>query len=268
MLGVDPATINRDLRDVADATSSPTDAAEQKEENEPAVANATEPPAWFQDDVDPAKLAKTQESRKMTILNVWITPQVGLVATDSLHQALDGAPAESSKIITLPHFPAIISGVGLAQAIQTAAWHVNLSGLSFDEALSRFPEFIALTDVQTARLFRENSTDRADAGTDYVVVGWSRIRDRIIGRKFTQAKFGDHHAVDDIDPNASIPWQSGFVGPRGDTAENMAVLTRKQHCDISGLLGESGGEIIVAAVTRDAVNITKMGKLPAVGQRQ
>jgi hypothetical protein len=54
MLGVDPATVNRDLRDVADATLRPDGGTENGEEIEPPVADATTAPAWFQDDVDPA----------------------------------------------------------------------------------------------------------------------------------------------------------------------------------------------------------------------
>jgi hypothetical protein len=56
VLGVDVATVNRD---VADATPTLADSAESGQESESDVADAT--PAWFQRDSDPSKLAKRHE---------------------------------------------------------------------------------------------------------------------------------------------------------------------------------------------------------------
>ena len=64
MLGVDETTIRRDLgtKAPANAELAPEPAAETQGLGAANSANAE--PAWFQDDVDPAKLAKTQASRK------------------------------------------------------------------------------------------------------------------------------------------------------------------------------------------------------------
>ena len=53
MLGVGVATVNRDLDDVPDGTQSADESTEKHEVEPDDVPDGT--PAWFQDDVDPAK---------------------------------------------------------------------------------------------------------------------------------------------------------------------------------------------------------------------
>jgi len=57
LFGVDPMTINRDLR-VENATETTQNPNKTDEDKTPIVENSTQPAAWFQTDVDPSKEAK------------------------------------------------------------------------------------------------------------------------------------------------------------------------------------------------------------------
>ncbi len=67
----------------------------------------------------------------MSLLNVAVLPDRMFVATDSAASAGDGAPGHTSKLLPLPHVPAVLAGRGhvavLGMALMlTAEQHVGL----------------------------------------------------------------------------------------------------------------------------------------------
>ena len=204
----------------------------------------------------------------MTILNTWVEKDFAIVASDSACSDGAGMKGPASKIFPLVHCNAVIGVRGMLLYGSAQLISFNVQGYTFDQL------FDNMLDVVTSQHFNLRAIGAAKGvpealitGQETVLVGWSEVRQRMVGRVVRQAHAAPVFESLDIDPSYISPWADD-MGVADDQAmrdsTSMASCCQAQHelleSEFPGR-GFSGGTIICAELNRDETRIRRIGEL-------
>jgi hypothetical protein len=193
----------------------------------------------------------------LTILNAFVAPDVGLLATDG-----DVGGKTYGKIYPLPHISAAVAFRGSTGPAGRIALVAHSCGYSFDELAERWAE-ICSQEQSRAILCGDSVAQR---GIDAVLVGWSPKLERIIGIRATDL---DRKVRRDVcrsiaiaDFHIPVPCAlPELLQPR--TVAEMFALGRSQIANAQRLMRGTeheaafmpGYPFIVAEIKRDSLNL-------------
>lgn len=197
----------------------------------------------------------------MSIMNVWIDRDRALVAVDT--QALsqvDGKFRDASKLLALPHANAVLAARG---EIVYFGWVFNglqTSGAAdYDAMVQAMPELLA----QNERLFRgfqKSYGVETFNGYEIALVGWSAAIGRMLGVRYEKWPGDPHVRATAIDPWSLSPNAGWERVPK--LPEELEQASRDQVAMLRTLpCVAAGGRLIVAEVTRNAVNVQTVCEL-------
>ena len=203
----------------------------------------------------------------MSILNVWISPERALIASDSEAAAVDGPGARVSKFFTIPHLDVVIGHRGCAQYFCFMASVLQMLSLARDieTILDTLPAYLSPMIEQTKLAmtthygWKKIDTDLVD-GESLVVVGWSHKQGRMVAREFTQMTLAEGFVVRDIDPCYISPYDESInQGEYPENATSMEKLVRAQVRLIKDKepKAAAGGNLMLCQLRRGSVQIVR-----------
>ncbi|MHB9799973.1 hypothetical protein ACYCAX_19430 [Pseudomonas sp. MT3] len=199
----------------------------------------------------------------MSILNAFITPDLGLVGFDTEGVMPDGSVVEGCKVIVLPHINAVIGFRGLDFVQATAS--PNLVGFkgTLEALADDLPRF--LTDV--IKHCREHyQPPEEHLATNLVLVGYSQAKKEVVGYMIKWEVGADAAQSELIVGQSIAPFWSREDLPAGIHADRQGMIALAQHQ--SRLSRErmpefaAGGRLFIAEVRRDSISIQKAFEFP------
>lgn len=200
----------------------------------------------------------------MSILNVWIEPEVALVGVDTATSLIgdDGAMLEYSKMFPIVHANTVVAGRGNSIFLSTLFVMCNGRG-DFDSLVEIMPSLLqqAFDQIKNFPLLAPpEGIDRQMI----VVVGWSAKLGRMAGRDYIQEDRAQGFVTSEIAPHHLAPWDNSFAElPDPQTAGDMANLARAQtrFMHENAPQAASGGRLIVARISQLGMTILPTCKL-------
>jgi hypothetical protein len=187
----------------------------------------------------------------VSLLNVFLESESALVAVDTDGIARDGSRKAMSKLLTLPHLPAVIAMRGSA-AFMAGLFHTCTSrGFdSFDELLDELALLLRIVDASVPGFLR----DPAFPDIEIAVVGWSDRRSSMLARLYT--KRGDEAEFTGRDSQGCIaPFDQASMAGIQRTADAVHDIARAQVRYMQAEQGIGGGRLILCHVDRDGLSL-------------
>jgi hypothetical protein len=204
----------------------------------------------------------------MSIVNMAIRDDAAILVTDS-GGLVDQRQRKISKVCTLPHFPAVISGRGASLVTSLVYMYVNEKAETFDEAIVLMPHIIRHA-METVRGVYPPIELSVLKGIEIMLVGWSAAEDRPAGYAWT--KYGlESDIVRHVCYGAFFAPGGSEVQTRYDAAlqrgeqatwltlariQREVVLEQEPH-----LAGS--GPLLQTRITKDRIVIDRIGELGA-----
>lgn len=194
----------------------------------------------------------------MSILNVWIEPEVALVGVDTATSLIgnDGTMLEYSKMFPIVHANTVVAGRGNSIFLSTLFVMCNGRG-DFDSLVEEMPLLLQLAFDQIKDLPLLAPPEGIDRQM-IVLVGWSSKLGRVAGRDFIQEDRARGFVAGEITPHHLAPWDESFaVLPDPKTAQDMLTLYRAQVSFMreNAPQAAAGGRLIVARIARQGMTI-------------
>jgi hypothetical protein len=202
----------------------------------------------------------------MSILNCSVSERRALVAVDTHVQKNGGASTHGPKLFVVPHANLVLAVRGDVIFGNELAGHLHLGPVAdFDEAAAVMPSLLDHAFAAYSRLRKEHG-DVPWSGSEIALVGWSKRAARMQGIRWESWPGDQLFKVTPIEPWSLSPnasWPELPAAP--DTAAKMEALARDQLRFIrTHFPGAAiGGRLLVAEITRDAVNVRTVADLEA-----
>lgn len=205
----------------------------------------------------------------MSLLNVWVSAERGLVAVDSAVKIpATNSYLEASKVLPLPHANLVVAVMGEVAFLGYVFYEIHhaLSTIDYDvladtlhlEIDSLYKQF------RWQAKFAGASPDAA-RGCEIVIVGWSPRRGQILGMRHSLGPDAVGFVTSEIDPWCIMPaadWTAENP-PAVDTVEALEqvaveqVRWTRQHQPDAAI----GGRLLVAELTSSSISIRNVGCL-------
>ncbi|MGH8433307.1 MAG: hypothetical protein ACRERX_02240 [Pseudomonas sp.] len=199
----------------------------------------------------------------MSILNVFITPEEGLVGVDTESVMPDGSIHEAGKMIAVPAAGAVIAFRGTDYVLMAA----SPSLVCFGGTLEQLAEWIPDLFRQSFDYCRTHYQATEEAlGMDLALVGYSEAEERVVGHLFRRAIDSEEIRADRIHTRYRSPLWSEEDLPPGIPADRPGMIALAQHQ--SRLARErmpefaAGGRFLIAEVRRHSISIEKALDFP------
>src|SRR5688500_8416196 len=95
----------------------------------------------------------------MTIVNICLTPERALVATDTLNMAPDGTRTETNKLFPMVAANAVIATCGVSLFAKCLNYSIHSHGGSLDKLVAIMPEALTESWKLTDKLARARAID-------------------------------------------------------------------------------------------------------------
>lgn len=156
----------------------------------------------------------------MSLLNVWVTPSDVLVGVDTDGTAPGGSRIVTSKLLPIPHLPAVLALRGQA-ALLAGLFLRSLSFASYDDLVDEMPALLAeVGGSLPSELIAADGV--AGQGHEVLVAGYSPRRERMHGRMFIDRE--GRKAERDVEDYFLSPWDKAWrVAPHRDNVQKIAA---------------------------------------------
>ncbi|WP_068826748.1 hypothetical protein [Pseudomonas sp. BMS12] len=201
----------------------------------------------------------------MSILNVFITPESGLVGVDTEAVGLrDSVIFESCKLVAAPLTNSVIAFRGTDYLLKALMANIVCFGGTLEEMLEGIPELLKASADYCRKHFQ---AEEEALGLEMVIVGYSQAEGCVVGHLYRRAVGSEDIQVDRIPYRYRSPFWSAEDFPSGltDDRAGMEMLARHQ----SRLARErkpdfaAGGRFLIAEVRQHIVSIEKAFDFPS-----
>lgn len=217
----------------------------------------------------------------MTILNVvWSSSRVVVAVDTNVAQAaglpnlLDGAPkGPLCKLVPLPGLGVVLAARGSAAFLPMVVHGAMLAsagrGIDFDKLLDLMPGIVQASHQHCVETVLQSGVRLSEfMRYELAVVGWSASRGRMAALNFWQYSEEEGPQVFELDqdwpavlaPRFDFEWEHD--PPRNSAAMFALAKLQVEEARTKGPAG-TGGNLIVATVTRESVTIVDHGDLSA-----
>lgn len=200
----------------------------------------------------------------MSVLNCFVTPRHILISADT-RGGRAGESVEVSKILVLPHMPALIAGRGRIDYQGTIAWYAHTRCLpDFDSLADHIEQAM---DEAERILLQQGVPLSPDEAQLVVISGWSARAGRLVLLKCERKAPGAPLQITPASSSCVGPWDEPAMGPppHVSNTQDMIDLARRQVEHYAGEPG-FGGRLLVAEIQappgrRPLVVIRDLGEL-------
>ncbi|WP_371231488.1 hypothetical protein ACAW63_02645 [Pseudomonas sp. QE6] len=199
----------------------------------------------------------------MSILNAFITPDLGLVGFDTEGAMPDGSFVDGCKLIALPHINAVIGFRGLDFVQATASPNLVSFKGTLEALADDLPRF--LMDVINHCRVHHQSPDE-HLGANLVLVGYSPAKGEVVGYSVSREVGADTAQSGLIVGQYIAPFWCREDLPTGIRADRQGMITLAQHQ--SRLSRDrmpefaAGGRFFIAEIRRNSIRIEQAFEFP------
>ncbi|MBT8766868.1 hypothetical protein [Metapseudomonas boanensis] len=197
----------------------------------------------------------------MSILNVFVTPEAGLIGVDTESTLPDGTIQEFGKMIVAPAAGAVVAFRGTDYVVMAASNSIVCFGGSLEAMAEALPDHLR----RSVDFCREHYQAPEEAlGLELALVGYSQVEGCVVGHLFRRAIGSEEIQVDRIPIRYRAPFWDDL--PNDIPADRPGMMTLAQHQ--SRLARErmpelaAGGRFLIAEVRRDSITIEKAFDFP------
>lgn len=197
----------------------------------------------------------------MTILNVSIAPDLGLVAVDTAVPTPSGGLTHVSKLMPLPHADAVVAARGHLLMLVMLSPRLQQVAGDFDNVLAALHDSAVQAFADSASACRGHGAGNLmdEMGHEVVAVGYSPRAGRVLGVLYDRKAGGDGFAFTELDDFMQAPWDESLARFRGPTSTAAMVrLARAQarYARAQGHENTHGGRLVIAEVRRGGINVS------------
>lgn len=208
----------------------------------------------------------------MSILNVFVYPDLGVVCADTECVQFDGSRVEASKLFPLPYQPAVLAFRASVLFQSGVVQRTLVAGGDFDSLSTALPEILSGVSEEAIALARRESMPADRAGcAEVVIVGFSAARSGIVAHSFKRETLADGFVAtldfarycvspywSDIGLNVDrIHLQRNREGMKALALAQVRLMREREP------MAAAGGRFIVAEITRDVMTIKSVCAFPA-----
>lgn len=200
----------------------------------------------------------------MSILNAFISPDLGLLGVDTEAIMPDGSIAEVCKITALPHLSAVMGMRGPDSLAMSVAASLMASRYSLDDLAEKLPNLMeAGVNFSLA-----NGIPEELCACELVLVGYSLNAGRIVGHQASKRPGGGIEMSTGW-PQLYAPfWGGDEIRALGIAADRAGMISlAKKQCEWARERGPagnpSGGRFMVAEIRKGSVLISEACEFPA-----
>ncbi|MNF53740.1 hypothetical protein D3C84_351410 [compost metagenome] len=197
----------------------------------------------------------------MSILNVFITPEVGLIGVDTEGVYRDGSIVEFGKMMSVHAAGAVIAFRGTSFVFE-AAGCISCFGGTVEELAKAIPDLLK----RCVNFCRQHQAAEEDLALEMAMVGYSQAEGCVVGYLFTRQAGCEDIREDRIHSRYRAPfWSEGGI-PEGIPADRtgMEILARHQSRLSRERAPEeaAGGRFFMAEVRQHSISIEKAFDFP------
>ena len=199
----------------------------------------------------------------MSILNVFISPEEGLIGVDSEATFPDGYIGELGKLIVAPAANAVIAFRGNSHVLDMASPSIYCFGGEVEQMAEGMPRLIKAA-IDLAR--KNYQVQEHDLLLNLVIVGYSQAERKVIGFVFKRDVGNEDIRVDRIQHCFMAPYWGAEYVPQGlpENREGLCMLARSQ----SSMAREqepgfaAGGRYFIATIKQQSISIEQAFEFP------
>lgn len=199
----------------------------------------------------------------MSILNVFITPEEGLIGVDSEGTFPDGSVGEYGKLVVAPAANAVVAFRGTDYVLKAAIANIVCFGGELEQMAGWLPDMLKGAVDYSRKNFQ---AQEEDLKLEMVLVGYSQAERGVVGHLFRRDVGSEEIRVDRIQNRFIAPYWVGGDVPAGlsDNRDGLCMLARSQ----SLLARErepgfaAGGRYFIASVKRRSISIVQAFEFP------
>lgn len=199
----------------------------------------------------------------MSILNAFITPDLGMVGFDTEGVMPDGSVVEGCKVIVLPHINAVIGFRGLDFVQATASPNLVSFKGTLEALADDLPRFL-MDVINHCRVHHQSPEEHL--GANLVLVGYSPAKGEVVGYSVIREVGADAAHSELIVGQFIAPFWCREDLPAGIRANRQGMIALAQHQ--SRLSRDrapefaAGGRFFIAEVSRNSINIKQAFEFP------
>lgn len=199
----------------------------------------------------------------MSILNVFVTPEAGLVGVDTEATMPDSSIFEFGKMIAVPAAGAVVAFRGHGIVLMSAAPSIFCHGGSLEQLAEGIPGLINLA-IDYCRKHYQSPEEYF--GLELALVGYSEAQSSVVGHLFRRAIGSEEISVDQIHTSYRSPFWSEDDLPADIPVDRagMMALARQQSRLARDRMPElaAGGRFLIAEVRRHSISIEQAFEFP------
>ena len=184
----------------------------------------------------------------MSLLNVWVSPELALVAVDTDGLNPGGPRFGMSKLLPLVHAQTVFAARGDRRFLWDlfSRFYLSSANVDYDAIVDGLPELLASVIANV----RQEA--QAPFGYQFAIVGWSPLHRRVCGRWYVGRTNEDAYDVDELGARVA-PWQDKEAARVPDSQENIRWLAKRQASWLRAEGAAGGGRLLVAQLTRHEI---------------
>lgn len=194
----------------------------------------------------------------MSILNAHIEAERALVAVDTHIGNPGDRPRHGSKLLALPHAPAVVAARGEVALFGSVFHNLHANALEdVDWMASAMP--CILQELHGQRCRADLSRRYPFQGLEVALVGWSPMGKRMRGVRWECWPGESTFRETPIDPWSMSP-NPGYseLPPPPNSADRMQAVARDQLTALRQANAVAGGRLLLAEVRPDAVSVRSL----------
>lgn len=200
----------------------------------------------------------------MSLLNVWVSSELALVAVDTQAEIGGGACLDVSKLIAFPAQKLVLACRGDLLLFNALLAFVHGSGAEIDALAGSLPVMADHTVTQMTQSMAAPIGGYRFHEAEFALVGWSEERRRVAGVAVVRMPGESRFTASEIDPwriGPNAGWSSLPAMP--DCAENMEAIAREQvrYMRTHHPAAPMGGRLLLAEISSDGVTLSQLASL-------
>lgn len=200
----------------------------------------------------------------MSILNAFISKDLGLLGVDTEAILPDGSIAEVCKLVALPHLSAAVGTRGPDIFAMSVAGSLVACRYSFDDLAKNLPNIMEVAINSTLSI----GISEEECACELVLVGHSVTAQKIVGHQASKRPGGGIE-VSTGWPQLYAPfWCGDEIQALGIVADRAGMVSlAKKQCEWARARGPAGnpagGRFMVAEIRKGSVLISEACEFPA-----
>lgn len=198
----------------------------------------------------------------MSILNVFITPEAGLIGVDTEGVYRDGKIVEFGKMMSVHAAGAVIAFRGTSFVFE-AAGCISCFGGTVEELAKAIPDLLK----RCVNFCRQQQATEEELALEMAMVGYSKAEGCVVGYLFTRQAGCEDIREDRIHSRYRAPhqpsWEPLLGGIPADRPGMMALARHQSRLSREFAPGEAaGGRFFIAEVRKNSISIKKEFDFP------